>query len=98
VHRVDPGRSVGPAPGEVGIFYRRFTPAELAEVVSAGEVLPAGVTRFIVEERVLNVRYSLELLEKGDPGTRNAELKKFGRHFWQGGRIRYYAEPVILLE
>ena len=80
------------------IFYRRFTPSELAEAVSAGEVLPAGVTRFIVEERVLNVRYSLELLEKGDTATRDAELREFGRHFWQGGRVRYYTESVILLE
>ena len=45
VRRVDPDRALGPVPGEVALFYRRFTPAELAEVVSAGKVLPAGVTR-----------------------------------------------------
>ena len=81
MRRVDPGRSVGPAPGEVVIFYRRFTPSELAEAVSAGEVLPVGVIRFIVEECVLNLRYSLELLEKGEPAIRKAELRKFVRHF-----------------
>ena len=80
------------------IFYRRFTPAELAEVVSAGEVLPAGSTRFVVEGRVLNVRYPLGLLEKGEPVFSNAELREFVRRSWQGGRVRYYAEPVILFE
>ena len=44
-------------------------------------MLPVGVTRFIVEERVLNVRYSLELLEKGELAIRKAELWKFVRHF-----------------
>ena len=98
VRRVDPGRPVGSAAGEAVVFYRRFTPEELAEVVSAGEVLPAGVTRFVVEERVLNVRYPLGLLEKGEPAARNAELREFVRRSWQGGRVRYYAEPVVLFE
>lgn len=98
VRRVNLGSVVRTAAGEAMLFYRRFTPAELAEVVSAGEVLPAGVTRFIVEERVLNVRYPLGLLEKGEPAARNAELREFVRRSWQGGHIRYYAEPVILFE
>ena len=98
VHRVDPDRAVGPAPGEAALFYRRFTPAELAEVVSAGEVVPSGVTRFVVEERVLNVHYPLGLIEDGEPAARNAELREFVRRSWQGGRVRYYAEPVILFE
>jgi hypothetical protein len=98
VRRVDPGRLARPAAGEAVVFYRRFTPEELAEVVSAGEVLPAGVTRFVVEERVLNVRYPLGLLEKGEPTARNAELREFVSRSWQGGRVRYYAEPVVLFE
>jgi len=80
------------------ISYRRFTPAELVEVVLAGEVLPAGITRFVVQERVLNVRYPLGLLEKGETAARNAELREFVRRSWQAGRVRYYAEPVILFE
>ena len=61
-------------------------------------MLPAGVTRFVVEARVLNVRYPLGLLEKGEPAARNAEPREFVRRPWQGGRVRYYAEPVILFE
>jgi len=80
------------------IFYRCFKPAELAEVVSAAEVLPAGSTRVVVEGRVLNVRYPLRLLEKGEPVVRNAELREFVRRLWKCRRVRYYAEPVILFE
>ena len=98
VRRVNPGRPAGPAAGEAVLLYRRFTPDELAEVVSVGEVLPAGVTRFVVEERVLNVRYPLGLLEKGEPAARNAELREFARRSWQDGRVRYYAEPVVFFE
>ena len=67
VRRVDPGRPIGPAAGEAVVFYRRFTPEELAEVVSVGEVLPVGVTRFIVEERVLNVRYRSGFSRRANP-------------------------------
>ena len=98
VRRVDLDRPVGRAAREAVLFYRRLTPEVLAEVVSAGEVLPADATRFIVKERVLNVRYPLGLLEKSEPATRNAELREFVRRSWQGGRVRYYAEPVILFE
>lgn len=98
VRRVDPGRPVELRPGEAVLLYRRFTPQELVEAVSAGEVLPAGITRFVVQERVLNVRYPLEFLEKGELDTRNAELKEFVRRAWERNRVRYYREPVVLFE
>jgi len=98
VRRVDPGKPVELRAGEAVLLYRRFTPEELVEVVSAGEVLPAGITRFVVEERVLNVRYPLELLSDGEPAARNAELTEFVSRSWERNRIRYYREPVVLFE
>ena len=89
VSRVNPDGAVGPALEEAVLFYRRFTPAELAEIVSAGEVLLAGLTRFVFEERVLNVRYPLGLIQNGNPATRSAELRELVRHSWQGGHARY---------
>jgi hypothetical protein len=61
-------------------------------------VLPAGITRFHVRERVLNVRYPLEKMRNGDASTRNAELRAFVESFWNENRIRYYREPVVLFE
>lgn len=98
VHRVDSEAPVELKAGEAMIRYRTFTPQELVEVVRLGNVLPAGITRFRVRERVLGVRFPLEKLRDGVPEERNAELKASVRRFWDENRIRYYGEPVVLFE
>ena len=98
VRRVEPAGTVGLADGEALIRYRSFTPEELAAIVDAGAVLPAGITRFRVSERVLGVRYPLERMRDGDAAARNAELTEFVRRRLNEDRIRYYGEPVVLFE
>jgi hypothetical protein len=98
VRRVEPDGRERLAEGEALIRYRPFTPAELAEIVRSGAVLPAGITRFRVRERVLGVRYPLERMKGGDVLARNAELAEFIRRSWEENRIRYYGEPVVLFE
>ncbi len=98
VRRLDPGKPVELLTGEAMLLYRCFTPRELIEVVSGGGVLPAGITRFTVEERVLNVRYPLELRAQGNSAARNAELEAFIGEAWQRNRVRRYTEPVVLFE
>lgn len=98
VRRVEPEGPIKLSEGEAMIRYRPFSPRELVEIVRCGAVLPAGITRFRVRERVLNVRYPLEKLRNGDAPTRNAELRAFVEKFWNENRIRYYREPVVLFE
>ena len=98
VWRVGPNGPLGLAGGEAVIRYRAFAPEELVEIVRSGAVLPAGITRFRVRERVLGVRYPLEKMHDGDAPTRNAELRSFVERFWRENRIRYYEEPVVLFE
>ncbi len=98
VRRVEPDAPVKPVGGEAMIRYRPFAPRELIEIVRAGAVLPAGITRFRVRERVLGVRYPLEKMKSGDAPARNAELKAFVERLWRENRIRYYGEPVVLFE
>ena len=98
VRRVEPDGSVRLAYGEALIRYRSFTPGDLAAVVDAGAVLPAGITRFRVRERVLGVRYPLDRMRDGAAGARNAELKEFVERRWSEDRVRYYGEPVVLFE
>jgi hypothetical protein len=98
VRRVDPDGAVSLSEREVLIRYRDFTPGELAEIVDSGTILPAGITRFRVRERVLGVRYPLGRMMEGDPRARNAELREFVERSWGENRVRYYGEPVVLFE
>jgi len=98
VRRVDPDGAVSISEREVLIRYQTFTPAELAAIVDSGIVLPAGITRFRVQERVLGVRYPLGRMVEGDPSVRNAELREFVERSWGEDRVRYYGEPVVLFE
>ncbi len=98
VRRVEPGADTCIGVGEAIISYRRFAPEELVKIVGSGAVLPAGITRFRVHERVLGVRFPLEKMKGEDKRERNAELREFVGKFWEEGRIRYYGEPVVLFE
>jgi hypothetical protein len=98
VRRVEPDDAARLSDGEALIRYRSFTPRELAEIVDSGTVLPAGITRFRVRERVLGVRYPLDRMMEGDPRARNAELREFVEGRWEQNRVRYYGEPVVLFE
>ena len=98
VRRVEPDGAVRLLGGEALIRYRPFSPGELVEIVGSGAVLPAGVTRFRVSERVLGVRYPLERMMEGEPRARNVELRRFVAERWAENRVRYYREPVVLFE
>jgi L-serine kinase (ATP) / ParB family transcriptional regulator, heme-responsive regulator len=98
VRRVEPDGTARLSEGEALIRYQPFTPKELAEIVDSGTVLPAGITRFRIQERVLGVRYPLDRMKEGDPSARNAELREFVERRWEENRVRYYGEPVVLFE
>ena len=98
VRRVEPDGAVRLSSGEVLIRYLTFTPGELADLVDSGAILPAGITRFRVQERVLGVRYPLDGMVEGDAATQNDRLEKFVRRRWDEDRVRYYGEPVVLFE
>ena len=98
VRRVEPDGAVRLAEGTALVRYRSFAPGELAAIVDAGAVLPAGITRFRVRERILGVCYPLGRMRDGDTTARNAELEEFVARRWAEDRVRYYGEPVVLFE
>jgi hypothetical protein len=99
VRRVAPGEPVKLSPGEEELVsYRDFTVGELVEVVNRGGELPAGVTRFRVQSRVLGVRFPLEKMLDAEVAARNRELEKHVRSHWERSRVRYYEEPVVMFE
>jgi hypothetical protein len=98
VHRVESHGAARLSEGGAMIRYRGFTPEELAAIVDSGTVLPAGITRFRIRERVLGVNYPLENMTGGDVEVQNDLLEGYVRRRWDEGRVRLYAEPVVLFE
>ena len=98
VRRVEPDGTVSLSEGEVLIRYQTFTPGELAAIVDSGTVLPAGITRFRVKERVLGVRYPLDGMMEGDATTQNDRLEDSYADAGTKTGSAYYGEPVVLFE
>lgn len=98
VRRVAPAEEVEIPEGAALVRYRRFSLRELTGLVERGEVLPAGITRFVIPDRVLNVCLPLVYLKGGSLEERNRELREFIEDLERQGRIRRYSEPVILFE
>jgi hypothetical protein len=62
-------------------------------------VLPAGITRFLIPGRVLHLNVSLDHLRSDESLARkNAWLNKILAEKLTHRNVRYYQEPVILLE
>jgi L-serine kinase (ATP) / ParB family transcriptional regulator, heme-responsive regulator len=94
VTRIPPDEAEPPAKGRVLV---RHAPASLAmvkETVRRGEVMPAGVTRFIVPNRLLNVRVPLDFLTREKPNL--DQWQQFCSQL--EGNLRHYTESVYLCE
>jgi hypothetical protein len=98
VRRVEPDGTARLSGSDALVRYYPFTPEDLADIVDSGTVLPAGITRFRIQERVLGVRYPLDRMMEGEPSARNVELREFVERRWEENRVRYYGEPVVLFE
>lgn len=81
------------------VEYPEFTIDQVLDAAASGTLLPAGVTRFVVPGRVLRLDISLELLLADSPlEEKNRWLRTHLLEKERHGRIRYYREPVYLLD
>lgn len=83
----------------VFVEYPEFTVEQVLLAARSGTLLPAGVTRFIVPGRVLHLDVPLHVLT----GDRSLEEKNRWLHDHltekeRAGKIRYYREPVYILD
>jgi L-serine kinase (ATP) / ParB family transcriptional regulator, heme-responsive regulator len=79
-----------------------FPPLEVKEVMKAAlgqDLLPAGVTRFLVPERVLRLDADLRLLRSpGSLTSKQEALETLIRARSEAGRVRRYEETVVILD
>lgn len=81
------------------MVFPTFALSEVERVARSGERLPAGITRFIVPGRVLRLNADLAQLKSHRPvEEKNRWLQALLEEKREGGTIRYYAEPVYLLD
>lgn len=88
-------------PDSTGLVeYPEFTVEQVLLAARSGRLLPAGVTRFLVPGRVLRLEVPLEILEDEarDLDAKNRWLHDHLAEKERHGKIRYYREPVYLLD
>lgn len=94
VQRVPQGMQTLPEEGMVCMRYPTYSIEEIEKIVSSGQVMPAGVTRFLISGRLLNLKIPLSLLLTNS--FDHQEWEHYMRH-WEGS-LRLYAEVVYLSE
>lgn len=81
------------------VEYPEFTVEQVLLAAGSGTLLPAGVTRFIVPGRVLHLDIPLDLLAAGRSlDEKNRWLHDHLSEKEREGKIRYYREPVYILD
>ncbi len=79
--------------------FPQFKPADVFDAASQGDLLPAGLTRFVIPGRILRLNADLERLKRDEPlPAKRAWFNSFLEEKLARSRLRYYQEPVILLD
>jgi len=80
-------------------IFPQFSPETVFENASQGKLLPAGLTRFVIPGRILRLNADLARLKSDEPlVAKRAWFNQFLAEKLARSRLRYYQEPVILLD
>lgn len=81
------------------VVFPEFTVDQVLQIAQMGHVLPAGITRFIIPGRVLRLNAELRHLKSDQSlSQKNEWLHQLLMDKLDKGKIRYYQEPVYLLD
>jgi len=81
------------------VIFPEYTVEQVLQIAQAGRELPAGITRFIIPGRVLRLNAELRHLKSDQPlSEKNEWLHQLLMDKLDQGKIRYYEEPVYLLD
>jgi hypothetical protein len=94
VHRVPKGSYLSPDKDQVLLRHPTLTLTEIKEVASQNRTVPAGVTRFMVQGRLLNLNIPINLLTSSS--TDKIRWDKLCTEWSK--KLRHYSEGVYLCE
>ena len=82
------------------VVFPRFDPAEVIELAGAGEHLPAGITRHLIQWRALRLNIPLELCmdTKLPLDEKNAWLERWLAERLVTRQVRFYEEPTVMFD
>ncbi|UCG23766.1 MAG: pyridoxal-phosphate dependent enzyme [Chloroflexota bacterium] len=79
--------------------FPQLKPEEVFAAAARGDNLPAGLTRFVISGRILRLNASLERLKRDEPlADKRVWLNRLLADRLAASRLRYYQEPVVLLD
>lgn len=80
-------------------IFPQFKAVDVFDAAAAGDFLPAGLTRFVIPGRILRLNADLERLKKVESlAEKQAWFNQFLADKLSRSRLRYYQEPVVLLD
>lgn len=81
------------------VVFPQFQVAEVLRAALTGELLPAGITRFVIPGRILRLNADLAMLKSGEPlAHKSAWLEQMVAEKLARRNVRFYQEPVTLLD
>ena len=81
------------------VVFPEYTIDRVLKIAQSGQLMPAGITRFIIKGRVLRLNADLNYLKSDRPlAEKNEWLQQLVVEKWGNGAVRYYEEPVYLLD
>ena len=81
------------------VVFPIYTVEQVMQVTKGGRYFPAGITRFIIPGRILRIKADLKMLMSNRPlHEKNRQLRTTLLDKLNNNNIRYYAEPVYLLD
>jgi len=81
------------------VIFPQFTIKDVLLAAAKGQLLPAGITRFVIPGRVLRLHADLNYLKSAESlSHKNAWLNRLLTDKMSRRRVRYYQEPVFLLD
>jgi ParB-like chromosome segregation protein Spo0J len=81
------------------VVFPRYDTSEVLALARDGQLLPTGLTRHLIEGRVLRVNYPLDELKSGEPlEMKNARLKEWLQEKMASKEVRFYGEKTYLFD
>lgn len=80
-------------------IFPQFKPETIFDIASKGGLVPAGLTRFVIPGRILRLNADLSRLKQDEPiQAKRSWFNEFLEEKLARSRLRYYEEPVILMD